>query len=148
MVRNYDSPDPKRVVANLKAVLESRDMARLSRGAYQFVILHCGFIAHYDQNGFIATYRHDVSTFVEQFLKPHLGDTWGTWLDNPHSYLYDVSYNNVMLADIIRQLIPIFERHQQAIKREEEATLHAGQVRRLHALAEALGYEVRKKEAA
>lgn len=47
-VRNYDSPNPTRVVANIRKVLASGGMELLEKGAYDLLITHCGFIAHYD----------------------------------------------------------------------------------------------------
>lgn len=145
MVRNYDSPNPTRVVANIRKVLAEQNMALLEKGSYNLLITHCGFIAHYDQGGFIATYRDNLPAFVGLFLR-QLGMGWDVYLDRPSSYLYDVSYQGKLLADIIRELIPIFEAYKPAIeaahalhsKMDAEATMRA--------LAKKLGYEVIKVE--
>lgn len=144
-VRNYNRPDPARVVSNLRQVLANGDMTLLEQGSYEFLITHCGFIAHFNHAGFIDTYRRDLPRFVSAFLNQH-GSGWDTFLNNRRSYLYDVSYQERMLGDIIRELIPIFQTFQPVI----EAT-HADQERkhgeaRLHALAEELGYTVAPKE--
>ena len=145
-VRNYDSPNPARVVANIRKVLAEQNMTLLEHGYYQFLIGHCGFIAHYDQGGFIATYRDALPAFVAQFLDQGLIGGWDNYLQNPRTYLYDVSYKGRLLADIIRELIPIFEAYRPAIeaahalhrKMDAEATMRA--------LAQKLGYEVVKVE--
>lgn len=144
-VRNYDRPDPGRVVTNLRKVLASGDMTLLQKGSYQFLITHCGFIAHYNQRGFIDTYRGDLPAFVATFLG-QMGFGWDTFLENPSSYLYDVSYKGRMLADIIRELVPIFQAFQPVI-----AAAHADRQRRqseaaLRALADELGYTLVPKE--
>ncbi|MDP2953381.1 MAG: hypothetical protein Q8O76_08720, partial [Chloroflexota bacterium] len=102
MVRNYDSPNPTRVVANIRKVLAEQNMALLEKGSYELLITHCGFIAHYDQGGFIATYKDDLPAFVGLFLDQGLIGGWDNYLQNPRTYLYDVSYKGKMLADIVR----------------------------------------------
>lgn len=146
MVRNYDSPDPTRVVANIKRVLEKQDMTLLAKGSYDLLTIHCGFIAHYDQGGFIATYRDDLPAFVGQFLDQRLIGGWDNYLQNPRTYLYDVSYRGKMLADIIRELIPIFEAYRPAIEAAHVLHRRMDAEERLHALAKQLGYEVVKVE--
>ncbi len=146
-VRNYDSPNPTRVVANFRKVLASGDMQLLEKGAYDFLITHCGFIAHYDQAGFIATYKDDLLSFVHQFLS-QMGLGWETWLDNPRSYLYDVSYKGKLLADIIRELIPIFMAYRPAIEAAQKDRTRRIAEGHLRALAEELGYDLVARERA
>ena len=68
-VRNYDDINPKTVLQNIKRILESQDIGLLQQPAYRILITHCGFIAHYDLNGFKATYRDHLDDFVEFFLQ-------------------------------------------------------------------------------
>lgn len=144
VVRNYDTPDPVRVVGNIKKVLETGQMTLLQKGAYTFLITHCGFIAHYDQNGFIETYRGDMPRFVNSFLTQH-GSGWESWINNRGSYLYDVSYRGKLLAEIIQELIPIFTWQQPAIEAAHNDQRQLVAVARLRALAEELGYDLTKK---
>ncbi|MDP2949232.1 MAG: hypothetical protein Q8P22_06815 [Chloroflexota bacterium] len=146
MVRNYDSPNPARVVASIRKVLAEQNMTLLEKGSYEILITHCGFIAHYDQGGFIATYRDDLPAFVSQFLDQRLIGGWANYLRNPRTYLYDVSYQGKMLADIIRELIPIFEAYKPAIEAAHALHRQMDAEARLHALAKQLGYEVVKVE--
>ena len=143
-IRDYDHPDPTRVVGNIRKVLVSGNMGDLEKGAYQFLITHCGFIAHYDHQGFIATYRDDLTSFVHQFLS-QLGIGWDTWLDNKGSHLYDVSYKGRVLADIIRELIPIFEWHRPAIEAAYADRQKAKAEALLRRLAGDLGYQLVEK---
>ncbi|MDP2950073.1 MAG: hypothetical protein Q8P22_11100 [Chloroflexota bacterium] len=145
MVRNYDSPNPARVVADIRKVLVEQRMALLEEGSYRFLITHCGFIAHYNHAGFIATYKDDLPTFVDAFLT-QLGMGWALHLDNPRSYLYDVSYRGRLLADIIREMISIFEAYRPAIEAAHALHREMDAEARLHALAKQLGYEVVKVE--
>jgi len=56
------------VIRNFKEVIENRDIDRMGKELYHFLTLYCGFIAHYDINGFKATYRSPVD-FAEVFIK-------------------------------------------------------------------------------
>ncbi|MDP3063740.1 MAG: hypothetical protein Q8O40_11115 [Chloroflexota bacterium] len=146
MVRNYDSPAPTRVVANIKRVLEKQDMTLLEKGSYDLLITHCGFIAHYSHAGFIGTYKDDMPAFVAQFLDQRLIGGWYNYLQNPRTYLYDVSYKGKLLADIVRELIPIFEAYKPAIEAAHALHTKMDAEARLHGLAKQLGYEVVKVE--
>ena len=42
------------VVRNFRRVIEARDISLMNKELYQFLNLYCGFIAHYDINGFKA----------------------------------------------------------------------------------------------
>jgi len=142
MVRNYDSLDPQRVVKNIEAVLTSGDMMRLEKGSYDLLNLHCGYIAHYNHAGFIQTYQNGLPAFVEQFLR----QPWDIWLGTPRGYLYEVSYKGRLLADIIRELIPIFEAHRGRLEAAHELRQRADAEAQLHELAKRLGYRVVKND--
>ena len=144
-VRAYDSPNPKTVLRNIKQVLENQDIGLLQKPAYRILITHCGFIAHYDLEGFRATYKDHLDDFVRLFLEQH-GFGWETFLQNKGSYLYDTSYGGVMLADLVRDLITLFKLHQPGIAWASEAKRKASRVAGLRREAEALGYTVALKE--
>jgi hypothetical protein len=62
------------VVRNLSNVIEAHDISLIKRELYQFLTLNCGFIAHYDINGFKATYRRPESfagVFIRHFDCEH-----------------------------------------------------------------------------
>ena len=62
------------VIRNFKEVIESRDIDRMSKELYHFLTLYCGFIAHYDINGFKATYkapRDFADVFIRHFDREH-----------------------------------------------------------------------------
>lgn len=144
-VRNYDNPDPKAVLRNVAGVLKNQDMGLLHEPAYRFLITHCGFIAHYDLAGFKATYRDHLDGFVQEFLEQGLG-SWEVYLNNSSSYLYDTSYRGVMLHEIVRDLLSIFQRYQDQTNTVAEARRRAQKVATLNRLAGELGYTVAPKE--
>ena len=143
-VRNYDSPDPKAVLRNIADVLANQDMGRLQKAAYTFLITHCGFIAHYDLNGFKAVYQEYLDAFVEEFLNAHYG--WDQYLNNPKSFLYDVSYRGVMLHEVVRDLLALFKRYKDQTRTVAEARRRAEKMATLNRLAGELGYTLVPKE--
>ena len=56
------------LIKNFKEVIEKKDITRMNRELYEFLHLHCGFIAHYDINGFKDTYRRPMD-FAEVFIR-------------------------------------------------------------------------------
>ena len=62
------------VIKNFKEVIETRNIDKMNKELYQFLNLYCGFIAHYDINGFKATYRNPqrlCRTFIRHFDRQH-----------------------------------------------------------------------------
>lgn len=62
------------VVRNFRQVIEDRDISLMNKELYKFVTLYCGFIAHYDINGFKATYSHPrdfAEVFIRHFDRNH-----------------------------------------------------------------------------
>ena len=56
------------VIKNFKEVIETRNIDKMNKELYQFLNLYCGFIAHYDINGFKATYK-SPQDFAEVFIR-------------------------------------------------------------------------------
>jgi hypothetical protein len=56
------------VIKNFKEVIETRKIDRMNKELYQFLNFYCGFIAHYDINGFKATYQSPLD-FAEAFIR-------------------------------------------------------------------------------
>jgi hypothetical protein len=62
------------VTKNFQEVIETKDTGRMTKELYEFLILHCGFIAHFDINGFKATYRSPqdfAGVFIRHFDREH-----------------------------------------------------------------------------
>ena len=62
------------VVRCFKRVIESRDINKMTKELYEFLILHCGFIAHYNIHGFKSTYsppNEFADVFIRHFDKDH-----------------------------------------------------------------------------
>jgi len=68
------------VVRNFREVIEAKDLSLMKDELYQFLTLHCGFIAHFNINGFKATYS-DPRDFAGVFIRH---------FDRGHSYFCDI----------------------------------------------------------
>ena len=102
-----------RVVRNFKQVIEERDMSLMNKELYQFLNLHCGFIAHYNINGFKAVYS-PPKEFAEVFIRH---------FDREHRYFngvypcHDEPYKETgyTKAEIKREFYRIVDLHKNAI---------------------------------
>ena len=103
------------VIKNFKEVIESRDIDKMSKELYDFLTLYCGFIAHYNIEGFKATYRAPMD-FAEVFIKH---------FDRRHPYYSGVyachqePYKDTGLtkAEIKREFETIVDLHKDQISR-------------------------------
>ena len=103
------------VIKNFKEVIESRDIDRMNKELYSFLTLNCGFIAHYDINGFKATYKNPMD-FAEVFIKH---------FDRRHPYysgVYDCHQTpyketGMTKAEIKREFERIIDLHKDQISR-------------------------------
>ena len=62
------------VVRNFREAMEARDISLMNSELYQFLTLHCGFIAHLNINGFKAAYskpKDFESIFIRHFERGH-----------------------------------------------------------------------------
>jgi hypothetical protein len=103
------------VIKNFKEVIENMDIGRMSKELYDFLNLYCGFVAHYDINGFKAVYRKPMD-FAEVFIKH---------FDKDHPYYvgihpcHESPYKNTELskAEIKREFERIVDLQRDQISR-------------------------------
>jgi hypothetical protein len=103
------------VIRNFKEVIESRDIDRMSKELYHFLTLHCGFIAHYDINGFKATYRAPrdfADVFIRHFDREHRYYN-GTYACHQEPY----KDTGLTKAEIKREFGRIVDLHKNLISR-------------------------------
>ncbi len=101
------------VIRNFKEVIETRDIDKMNKELYDFLNLYCGFIAHYNINGFKDVYR-SPRDFAEVFIKH---------FDPQHSYhsriyaSHETPYKDTGLtkADIKREFDRIVDLHKDQI---------------------------------
>ncbi len=63
---------------SLKAVIDKKDISKLTKDAYRFTHNLSGFIAHYDINGFMSHYEN-VADFVSDLQNSSDISDWGRY---------------------------------------------------------------------
>jgi len=106
------------VVRNFRKVIESRDISVMTKELYEFLNLHCGFIAHFNINGFKATYlapKDFADTFIRHFDPEH------RYFDGVYR-CHEEPYKETGFtkAEIKGELIRIVEKHKDLIFRWAE----------------------------
>ena len=106
------------VVRSFRKVIEECNISLMSKELYQFLTLYCGFIAHYDINGFKATYSHPKD-FARVFIR---------YFDHEHRY-FNGNYSchqdpyketGYTKAEIKQEFNRIVEIHKDVIGRWSE----------------------------
>ena len=100
------------MIKNFQEVIETKDIGRMTKELYEFLNLYCGFIAHYDINGFKATYKSPTD-FAEVFIRH---------FDREHPYYnrvyscHETQYKNkgVTKAEIKREFEKIVNLHKES----------------------------------
>jgi hypothetical protein len=103
------------VIKNFKEVIENRDIDRMNKELYDFLTLNCGFIAHYDINGFKTTYkapRDFADVFIRHFDREHRYYN-GTYACHQEPY----KDTGLTKAEIKREFDRIADLHKDQISR-------------------------------
>ncbi|HUU39965.1 MAG TPA: hypothetical protein VMW42_03395 [Desulfatiglandales bacterium] len=101
------------VVRNFRKVIEARDINFMNNELYQFLNLYCSFIAHYNINGFKATYSHPTD-FAEVFIRHFDGDHKYYSASYPYqSEIYKETWSSK--AEIKQEFCRIVDEHKYAI---------------------------------
>jgi hypothetical protein len=106
------------VVKNFRKVIEGRDIIKMNKELYQFLNLHCGFIAHYDINGFKSVYstpKEFAEVFIRHFDRRH---RYFSGIYPCHEEPYE--HTGFSKADIKQEFCRIVDRHKDSIGRWAE----------------------------
>jgi len=106
------------VVRNFGRVIEKRDINLMKKELYQFLNLYCGFIAHYDINGFKTVYsppKEFAGTFIRHFDREHLYFN-GIYPCHEEEYK-DTGFTK---AEIKREFCSIVDMHKDSISKWAE----------------------------
>ena len=101
------------VVRKFRKVIESRDMGQMDKELYQFLNLHCGFIAHYNIYGFRETYtapRDFADVFIRHFDRDHR-----YFCGNYACHSEPYQESGFTKAEIKQEFFRIVEEHKEAI---------------------------------
>jgi len=105
---NYDK---KNIVRNIELVLKKRDINKLSKKAYEFIIMDCGSIAHYSIRGWKDCYK-DLRDFLNFFL---VKNEYGESLRDRSKYsLYDKDNKR----EIMLEIVAVCEKYNENIQND------------------------------
>jgi hypothetical protein len=107
------------VVKNFTKVIESRDINKMTRELYNFLNLYCGFIAHYDINGFKSVYstpKQFADVFIRHFDCEH------RYFNGIYPY-HEEPYKETGFtkAQIKREFCRIVQMHKESITKWAES---------------------------
>ncbi len=103
------------LIKNFKEVIEHKDIDGVNKELYEFLTLSCGFIAHYNIEGFKATYRSPrdfAEVFIRHFDRQH---PYYNGIYHCHGEAY--KYTGLTKAHIKLEFERIVERHREEISR-------------------------------
>ena len=106
------------VVKNFRKVIENRDINNMTKELYNFLNLYCGFIAHYDINGFKSVYctpKQFADVFIRHFDCEH------RYFNGIYPY-HEEPYKQTGFtkAEIKRGFCRIVQRHKESITKWAE----------------------------
>ena len=106
------------IARNFRQVIENRDMSLMGRELYEFLNLYCGFIAHYNIDGFKAQYsapRDFADIFIRHFDPEH------RYFDGVYR-CHEEPYKETGFtkAEVKEEFIRIVEKHKDLISKWAE----------------------------
>jgi len=101
------------VVRNFGKVIEARDIKHMTKELYEFLHLHCDFIAHFDINGFKYTYS-TPEKFSDVFIR-HFDPEHKYFHGIPRCHEVPYKETDFTKAEIIKEFNRIVDIHKQSI---------------------------------
>jgi hypothetical protein len=120
------------VVRKFRQMIEKRDMSLMDKELYEFLHLHCGFIAHYNIYGFRETYaapKDFADVFIRHFDRDHRYFC-GNFACHQDPY-QDTGYRK---AEIKEEFFRIVNEHKEAIGRWADGVHRARRFAVFHSL--------------
>lgn len=125
--------EKKKAWKNFKQIIDARDISLLKKTLYNHCHLHCSFIAHYDQHGFIAEYSgRDFRRFVQNFDENSK--------QNKYSCLVKFWKYNDDYRDLNEMMVDYCTIHAPQIYAEMDEQEKQGEIALLKVLAEKHGF--------
>lgn len=127
-VRFQTAEEKEKAYRTFQRIIDGRNINLLDKNLYEHLHLHCGFIAHYDINGFKVEYSgtDGFKRFIDNFV-----------LYGQREMMYSEDYN-----DINGELIKYAKKHYQKIMEEINYINTQAEIKIMKAIAEKYGYKI------
>jgi len=136
----------ERIYNNLKKVLESEDLSKLSKESYEFLHLHCGYIPMFHKYGFIQSWKDDLSSFVNAFIENYEWLVRHNYIDNPNRFLFDRNTPDFHKNELMKDLYVLFIQNRDRIEHNENAKKQKEDIQEIVNLMDKHGIKIIQKE--
>jgi len=116
-VKKWKCLNTKAIISNLNLVFKTRNISKLNKPTYKFIMDLGGFIAHYDLYGF-RSYYSDLRDLIRDLEK-------STDVLNPEYYLSDFFQKREESKDYyksktetLKQIKPLIEKYKTEIEKQ------------------------------
>jgi len=109
--------EQKNLLTSFERCLKAKNLEPMTKDLYNFFHLRCGFIAHYDINGFRNTYSapEDFLSFSKTLLEELESDVkWVSenYTDNTDSFKYDYNFK---IPEVKKEMIKLLLECKESI---------------------------------
>jgi hypothetical protein len=122
---NWTPYNVRSIVRNVEAVFKSGNINDLRKGSYEFIILHMGFIAHYNLGGFQGSYE-DLRDFAKNLLTSEYSQDENHNLREAARQERDSDFNTwygrdyqMSVAQTMRGIVEVVKKHSAATEESE-----------------------------
>jgi len=94
------------IIRSVQSVFKHDDINKLTKPAYNFIMLSCGFIAHYDLYGFRSEY-HDVDSLADDLVRNQRMNQGNNFHPGDRDYEYMMQQKEIYnkLCELAREYI-------------------------------------------
>lgn len=123
----------KSIVSAFRRYLETGDSAKITKALYDFLMMKCGFIAHYDIHGFRGVYRDPAALLAVFDRSP--------W-DRPVEHSASVYTDGMFDQEVYRQMVETADERREQVVAASVASREADEVATAEALARKHGFRL------
>ncbi len=148
--KNWKPQNTKGILNSVRKILEFGDIRHLTKDAYEHIILHMGFIAHFSRDGFVDTYRN-VALFAEKLLTSEYSNQldYNTkeakrYATDPHfAEQYGDAYCQSVVACNVG-VVQLAQKHLARLQNESNQNQKQEELKQMQAIAKKYNYKVEK----
>ena len=141
----FDSfKEVKQITNNLEQIFKNHDINLLTKRTYMWLNLHCGFIAHYNIDGFKQVYEN-LSDLIYHFEHSYTEKSRFMYINNKNTYLYDNNTDTMHKALCMIKTMYLFDLYRKEIQQFFTNLEQENGKRQAIEIFKNLGYQVREE---